>query len=186
MKSKVNRRIAAAAIATMGIWSISGAASAAFIEGSIGFGGNFSVSGGSGLLDATGMDITFAGVTTASGDLAPALGSPASFNHLDFDPANTPVTPLWTVDLGGVVFSFDLLSVNVDDRSDTALNLSGFGTLMGTGFDDTAGAWTFSGNSLGTLFTFSSITASQVPVPATLLLVGIGLAGFGVARRRTA
>lgn len=162
---------------------LSTTAQAAQITGAIGFGGLFTPTGGTGLDDATGIDIGFAQVTAAGGDFVPAMGNNAVFNHLDFAPPNTPITPFWTVDAGPTTYSFDLGDVFVDFQDANQLSLSGTGVLMATGFDDTPGIWTFSGDQGNIFFTFSSIT-SNIPEPNTALLLGLGLVGLGSARRR--
>jgi hypothetical protein len=160
------------------------AAHAATLDGGIGFGGIFVPSGGATLVTATGIDITLAVVTATAGDFVPAAGASAAFSHLNFAPPNTPIEPLWTVIVGPTTYAFDLSDVTVDLQTVAELNLSGNGTLMATGFDDTAGEWTFSGQEGNVFFTFSAITSVPVPEPGTGLLVGLGLAGLGVGRRR--
>ena len=162
-------------------------ASAAFIEGGIGFGGLFTPTGGSGvdLSDATGVDFGFSTVTDGTGDFAPAVGFNAVFNHLDFNPANTPITPFWTVNAGATMYSFDLLGVNLDFQDADQLSLSGNGILMANGFDDTPGSWTFTGQEGSIFFTFSSISiAEQIAEPTTVLLFGLGILGLAVAARK--
>ena len=182
-----SRKFLTVLTAVFAIGAFQAPASAGFIEGGIGFGGLFSPTGGNGadLSDATGIDIGFSTVTTADGDFTPALGFIAVFNQLDFNPANTPVTPLWSVTAGAMAYSFDLFDVSLDFQSASQINLSGTGIIMATGFDNTPGAWTFTGQQGNIFFTFSSITIAQgVAEPSTLLLLGIGFLGLGIMRKR--
>ena len=160
-------------------------ASAMPITGAIGFGGAFAPTGGTDLSDATGINFLTAFVLAGNGTFAgiPSFTG-ASFTDFTFDPFAAAVEPLWTVSAGGVDYSFDLEGISVDFQSDTQINLSGTGTLMATGFDNTAGEWVFSGDATGVIvFTFSSITGA-VPEPGTLALLGLGALGFVAARRR--
>lgn len=173
-----------AAIAALGLPLT---ASAVPITGSIGFGGAFTPTGGTGLSDATGISFDSVFFLAGTGDFDAIPDSPALFTDFDFNPFSGPVDPLWQISLGGTNFSFDLDQILIDVQDANFLNLSGTGTLMAAGFDDTAGSWTFSGNSAGTIvFTFSSITAaSAVAEPGVLILLGLGLPLIGVVRRRT-
>ncbi len=174
--------------------SMVGAANAALITGGIGLSGNYipidaggAPSGGN-LNLAAGFDIGNAIVSTTSGDFTAeglSFGDTVLHNDFYFDPASTPVAPLWTTTTGATGdFSFDLNALVVDVQNSTQVNLSGTGVLHHPGFDDTDGTWTFTANSLGQgTFTWSSSNIA-VPEPSILALLGLGMLGFVGARRR--
>lgn len=100
--------------------------------------------------------------------------------------------PMWQV--GG--FSFNLSTFSVDryiagvtpgytGLFDT-LVLSGKGIISGNGFDQTNGAWTWSGDALGNqAFNFSSATVALVPEGGlTISLLGLALLGLAALRRK--
>jgi hypothetical protein len=175
-------------------------AAAAPITGFISFGGNYVPVDAAGVQVqqsvATGINVLGGSVVTCAnsstcegtyaalnGNLIGATYNDFQFNPLGDGPAPGDITPLWTFSFNGVTYSFDLMSVNIDQQDNTFLDLTGTGTLYATGFDATIGNWSFSGDTTtGGTFAFSS--TNSVPEPASLALFGLGLFGAAVAARR--
>lgn len=139
-------------------------------------------------------DVTTAGTfsfgnvisTGADGDFAPMTGQSVTWNNLDTTQPFAAVTPLWTLDLAGTIYSFDLNAISFDSKYDGPLAgsrvINGSGAMSITGLGSTFGRFLFSTQNIniGGTFTFS---AANAPEPAITLLLATGLIGFGVARR---
>lgn len=181
--------------AAVSLLLVTGAVSAAPIQGAVTFGGDWSPMNAAGdtiVPIASAAHIAFVGaieVEQAIGDLAGAAGSQATYTNFTFNPFSGPIAPLWTIEVAGVTFSFDLESISVGLQTSTQLALSGMGTVRAAGFDDTAFSWTFSGDTAGGLLFFSAAGESQqVPEPSIIGLLGLGLIAMGAVgvRRRSA
>jgi hypothetical protein len=162
--------------------------------------GGVSLSGGY-ILDtgnlATAHGFTsFSSVVVAAaptGSYVGTAGDAVTMKPFTFDPITVPVVDLWKfTGPSSVVYSFELDSMSVDFRNSSSLLLSGSGILniVGptalTSYAPTTGTWTFTANSLGGTFSFSSSNgAAGVPDGGTTaLLLGAGLTGLALISRR--
>lgn len=90
---------------------------------------------------------------------------------------------------GGLTFTFNMVSLtNTSDP--TFLNLTGYGTLTQTGGTSTyqpgSFIFTLTSSSSDVQATFLSQGTGRVPEPGLISLLGIGLLGMGIARRKWA
>lgn len=181
----VLKTMMAAIVLAVGLTLSATDARAAMISGDIGFAGLWNPTGGTGVIDATGVDILgdSAVVLGTTGSFTSVTSTSATYNDFTFSPSlSVNGTYLWEVD----GFTFSLTTVSVDFQDANNLTLSGTGTVCGTGYTCTAGSWSFSGDSSSNSFLVFSSSTTAIPAnePASLGLLGVGLIGLGVVLRR--
>jgi hypothetical protein len=179
------------AAALTALVTVSLPASAAVIQQtSFGISGAFQIPSGSHLGNTDAITIGNGGtiiVTQADPyDLAGIVtwGQMGTLQNIPSLSAFTPIMGYLTLASG---VSLDLTSLSIISRSGPTpgfLNLSGRGILHAPGFDATEGLFSWSGTTTDNLtFTFS-VHTSAVPEPLPIALLGLGLIGLVVARRR--
>lgn len=150
---------------------------------------------------ATGLDFTTLGLLTpgtpglfhvdnSTGNFSALYnltGSISDFSFTGSGTASYPAVPLTAFQLiSSPAFSFDLMSLAINQQTDDLLTLSGTGILNMVGFDPTPGTFFFSANQAGGTLSYSASEAT-VPEPGSLTLLGIGLFGLaGAVRKRLA
>lgn len=169
--------------------SIAQLASAVPISGEI----HINSFGSTATVDTTANTVTFAPaaganngiVAFANGSYAGLLGTMASYANFSYSPLSVTAVGGW---VAGTIWRLDVDTYfvlnTITSISETGgLVLHGTGSAFHNAFDPTQGVWSFSADSTGSAFAYSSTT--QVPDGGTTVaLLGLALGGLAVLRRK--
>jgi hypothetical protein len=198
------------AIIGLCLLAASGSAAAMAISGTINIGGGSEVYYDSYTGTSTGIDFNCGYTCGGSVNMfPPPTGDFASLGGLStwgaggltlnsFYYSEIPQKEIWEINYGGLLYSFTLTSVTtvsgdlLNDPNCNATQNFGCLVLSGTGYfsitdtygndvgyTSTAGNWVYSQSGAS----FSSQSATSVPEPGTIALLGLGLLGIGAASR---
>lgn len=130
-----------------------------------------------------------AAVDDVSGEFANylSIGDLALFSNIDY---STPFTAATIWSAGGLSFTLEAMTTIQEFTRQPwldpfALVLAGTGTLS-DGIETTTGYWNMSVNTAGNSFSWSSsadVNGSDIPEPASMSLLALGLFGFHVRRK---
>ena len=182
------KKLAAISALAAGALAVSGA-QAAPITGGISLSGGYTTDTGNVNTATAFTAFSNVQVNGATGSFAGVdLFSVNSISMSAFSFAPFPaggVTPLWQT-VSGSSAAFDFLTLSqLEQTGDNTLDIKGKGTCYRDGFDPTPCSYVFTANQAAGTFSFSSSNAA-IPEPGTLALLGLGLVGLGMVRRRTA
>jgi len=178
-----------------GILAFASVATAVPISGVINFAGEVTTNTNNVLTATTFNFLNPIDVTSSSGGFAPLAGDTVIYSSLTVPsaPFLTPfgaISPLWSANVLGTDYSFDLtsLTANVASNLLQSRTIAGLGTFTiddGSSVSTQAGIWRMTTQNPGTgspvvRFSFSSV---NVPEPLAVGLVSLGLLGIGTARR---
>lgn len=167
---------------------------ATYITGEIAFTGGATLNGPvssataiSSYFGALGPSVSGPTVVNAQGSYAAIPNDTVvTFNPFTFNPQPLSAIQLWSVNVGGINYSFDLTSVSIVFQNANFLNIKGSGFAKIDDYLDTPGNWdiTIAGFEGIPVFTFGSVTT--VPEPSTAaFIVGASFMMFAFRRIRS-
>lgn len=158
------------------LFAVTNTASAALMNGSISFTGTAvtTSNGAATMITDIDFDTMYADLVTGSFS---SIAVPAATAFTDLTPIVVPTLSLWSV--GG--FTFDLLNITTNMLFGTFALVSGTGIATHIGYDPTILNWAYSTQSVNGVMA-QTFSASSVPAPAGIALLGLALLGFGVTR----
>jgi hypothetical protein len=164
------------------------------IKGGIGFSGAFATDGSPTDL-TTGTMFTIVGAVTTvpaavPGDFAGAPASPDTFLSpilVHAGLGGNVGQNLYTITIGGNLFTFLINSISQDVNSAKFYDVSGTGTVTAAGFAPTIGTYTLNfTQSGGSSFTWGATSTAIPDGGTTVILLGAALSGLGLLRRKLA